>query len=67
MNVKKVIHICRMKTDMTQHDLEKLTGIHRNTISSWERGLYEPKVRDFIKVLNAMGYDLKVVHLEERK
>lgn len=56
-----------MKTDMTQHDLEKLTGIHRNTISSWERGLYEPKVRDFIKVLNAMGYDLKVVHLEERK
>jgi DNA-binding XRE family transcriptional regulator len=38
---KRVIRL-RMKMECTQETLAKVMGLHRNTISLWERGVCRP-------------------------
>lgn len=64
MKVGKIIYLCRKRMNLTQNDLAELSGLNRVTLGSWERGRNEPKVGDFIKLLNAMGFDLKIVRYE---
>lgn len=67
MKTGKVLYLCRKKANLTQYALEKKTGLNRSSIANWENGKCEPRVSDFIKLLNVMGYDLKIVKFEKRQ
>jgi WD40 repeat protein/transcriptional regulator with XRE-family HTH domain len=46
----------RKRENLSQEELAKKVGVHRNTISAWERSLYLPRVRDIEMILtNFLG------------
>lgn len=61
MKAGGVIFRCRKRKGLSQTELEALTGITKTSISNWESGRFEPSVGKFEILLNAMGYELKVV------
>ena len=51
----------RKKENMTQKELAKLTGQTQQVISRIERTERMPSIGSFNKILNALGYELKIV------
>ena len=54
----------RKKENMTQKELAKLTGQKQQVISRIERKERMPSIGSFNKILNALGYELKIVKKE---
>lgn len=48
----------RSTNNITQNQLEKISGINRTTICKYERYDRIPSLLNFTKVLNVMGYEL---------
>lgn len=52
---------------MTQKELAKLTGQTQQVISRIERTERMPSIGSFNKILNALGYELKIVKRKSYK
>ena len=50
----------RLAWNMTQADLADLIGVHKNTMTKYETGVYQPKLSHLIAWANALGYDLTI-------
>lgn len=57
----KILKEVRRRVGITQVDLEKRSGISRSSISIYENGRGGIEVDNFQYLLEAMGYELKVV------
>ena len=44
----------RTERAMTQQDLDFASGIHRTTISQWERGVYLPSFKNFLALCEGL-------------
>ena len=53
----------RKKANLTQKQLEKLTGVRQPTIAKIENGSMNPSVEVVMKLLAAMGKTLKIASL----
>lgn len=51
----------RKQEKITQKELAKLTGSNQQAISKIERKEFHPTIRVFAKILDALGYELKIV------
>lgn len=49
------------------NELSKRSGVHLRTIQNWIYGIAEPSLSNAEKVLNAMGYQLQIVKIEEER
>ena len=56
----------RSVNDITQNQLEKMSGINRTTICKYERYDRIPNLLNFTKILNAMDYELCIRKKEEK-
>lgn len=57
----------RKKSNLTQSQLSKISGIKQPNIAKLESGARSPQVYTLLKLLVSMGYTLRVVPLEELK
>lgn len=57
----------REKSNLTQRELSKLSGIRQPVIARIEKGVNSPQTNTLMKLLYAMGYTLKVVPLKKDK
>lgn len=57
----------REKSNLTQRELSKLSGIRQPVIARIEKGANSPQTNTLMKLLYAMGYTLKVVPLKKDK
>ena len=51
----------RKKENITQKELAKLTGSNQQAISKIERKEFHPTIKLFSKILDVLGYELKIV------
>ncbi len=51
----------RNKSKMSQKDLEERTGISQPNIARFEKNIHTATLTTTLKILNAMGYKLKIV------
>jgi DNA-binding XRE family transcriptional regulator len=58
--VDKLVEI-RKKENISQKQLAELTGNKQQSISRTEKGEHSPSLKLFCNLLNAMGYELKIV------
>lgn len=56
----KRLRATRKSAGLNQKQLAALAGTNQSTISDWERGNASPTVAQLAKLLNAMGYALKL-------
>ena len=61
----ELIRLCRKKRKLTLRELGKRSGVTAQMISNIEHGRSEPKVSTFLKILNAMDFDIEVLDLHE--
>ena len=54
----------RKKSNLTQSQLSKISGIKQPNIAKLENGTRSPQVYTLLKLLVAMGYTLRVVPLD---
>ena len=57
----------RKKSNLTQRELSKKTGIKQPAIARIERGTKSPQASTLIRLLYPMGYTLRVVPLSKVK
>ena len=50
----------RREKNLTQKDLEALTGIKQSTIAKIERGTINPSMNNVFKLLSVMGKTIKI-------
>ncbi len=50
----------RIENNLTQSDLAKLTGISQPNITRFEKNIHSASISTTIKILNALGYKLKI-------
>lgn len=50
----------RKEKNLTQKDLEKMTGIKQSTIAKIEHGIINPSMNNIFKLVIAMGKTIKV-------
>lgn len=55
----------RCENRITQHKLAELLGVSSQTILNWENGIFEPKIRQLIKLADI--FNVSVDYLIERK
>ena len=55
----------RNESNITQSELSRRVGIARSTIARMENNLHSISLGTFTKLLEAMGYKLKIVKKEE--
>lgn len=61
--------ICDLKSirkakKISQYKLQEITGIKQTVIARIEVGKETPKLSTILKILNSLGYTLKVVKIE---
>ena len=61
--VQSLFKIAREK-NMTQNEMSRQTGIVATTLKSW-RIRNQPRITDLEAALNALGYELEVVRIQE--
>ena len=57
----------RKKDNISQRDLENISGIKQSVIGRMESGKTDPKLSTVIKLLNAMGKTLAIVPIDKAK
>ncbi len=60
--IDELIHI-RKEQNMSQIDLARLTGNKQQAISRLETKEHSPSLKLFYSMVNALGYDLKLVKM----
>lgn len=50
----------RKEKNLTQKDLEKMTGIRQSTIAKIEHGVINPSMKNIFKLVIAMGKTIKI-------
>lgn len=60
MSAGTTIKLLREKAGMTQMQLSVIADVGQASISAYERGLYEPEMKTFEKIVNVLGYELVV-------
>lgn len=60
--IDELIHI-RKEQNMSQMDLARLTGNKQQAISRLETKEHSPSLKLFYSMVNALGYDLKLVKM----
>ena len=58
--IQEMIKI-RKEQHITQTQLAKMTGNKQQSISRIEKKLLKPSLATFCKIINTLGYDLKIV------
>ena len=58
--IQEMIRI-RKEQHITQTQLAQMTGNKQQSISRIEKKLVKPSLASFCKIINALGYDLKIV------
>lgn len=58
--IQEMIKI-RKEQHITQTQLAKMTGNKQQSISRIEKKLVKPSLATFCKIINMLGYDLKIV------
>lgn len=58
--IQEMIKI-RKEQHITQTQLAKMTGNKQQSISRIEKKLVKPSLATFCKIINTLGYDLKIV------
>jgi hypothetical protein len=69
-NVSPLIQFVYHQVDfqrLTYRDVEKRAGLADNALSSWFRGLAEPRAGNLEAVLNVLGYRLEAVPLTKAR
>lgn len=56
----------RKRYDLTQQEMAINTGIIRETIARIETGKTSPQIRTLIKLLEPLGYTVKIVPKEQK-
>ena len=56
----------RKKANLTQRELSKISGIKQPAIARLEKFKGSPRIDTMMKLLNSIGYTLKVVPLENK-
>lgn len=56
----------RKRYDLTQQEMAVNTGIIRETIARIETGKTSPQIRTLIKLLEPLGYTVKIVPKEQK-
>lgn len=57
----------RRECNISQRDLEALSGVKRSTIARFETGATSPTVSTLIKILRPLGLTLDVVRIPQRE
>lgn len=55
-----VLYQIREAAGMSRETLQMKSGIHRNTIASYENGKAIPTLRTLVVLADALGYEIKV-------
>ena len=61
MSISGRIYEARKNKGLHQEEVSRLTGIHQNTLSNWERGLSTPKAESILKLCKC--YDVSPNYL----
>ena len=56
----------RKKKNLSQYQLEKISGIDKSNICRYEKRDRIPSILNFTKLLNSMGYELCIRKKEEK-
>ncbi len=57
--ISEIIKV-RLENKITQSELAKLTGINQPNITRFEKNTHSASLSTTIKILNALGYKLKI-------
>jgi DNA-binding XRE family transcriptional regulator len=57
----QIIHDARKKEKVTQKEIAERIGIDKSYISKIEKGLVEPGVGTFYRIINALGLRVEIV------
>ncbi len=55
----------RKEKGMTQHSLAELSGVLREKVAKIENHLNSPQINSLIKILQPIGYTIKIVPIDE--
>ncbi len=55
----------RLDNKITQSELSKITGISQPNIARFEKNIHSASLSTIIKILNALGYKLKIEKAEK--
>lgn len=55
----------RYETKISQRELAKITGLSQSTIARLEKNLHSASLSTFIKILKALGYELKIEKIDK--
>lgn len=58
------LKIARIEKELSMDEVTKLTGVAKSTISEMESGKKSPTVTTINKVIEAYGYELRIVKKE---
>ena len=50
MVINEKILVCRKNRGLSQEDVARLSGIHKNTLSNWERGVSYPNAEQVLQL-----------------
>lgn len=61
----ELLRLCRKKRKMKTCELAEKAGVTKQMISNYEHGRNDMRISTFLKLLNAMDYDIDIVDLRE--
>ena len=61
----EIIRMCRKKRNLTMRTLESRSGITAAQINNIEKGKNNPTIGTYLKLLNAMDFDIEIIDLTE--
>lgn len=67
MDIIKATVEARKKSRISQSELSRITGIKQPAIARFENGTHSPKISTLIKMLVPLGYELRIVPLNNKK
>ena len=67
MEIMEATIEARKKSQLSQRELSKKTGIKQPAIARIEKGIGSPRVSTLMKLLYPIGYTLRVVPLNKNK
>lgn len=56
----------RKRAGLSQKTVARRAGYDQCTISQWERGLWEPRLCNFVNLANTLGFEVALVKKESR-
>ena len=58
MNISEKLSILRTEKDMTQSQIAKIAGVSDKSVSAWESGNREPKIKSIKRICEYFNLDL---------